>query len=99
MLDRNIGLTGPEPEKAAQIPAAGEARVECQRTIDQPDHRTDILAEISQHGSRIGESTRVVLPHLERQPREVDAPSAGCLRLFYPTGSDDLQVADCRPRE
>jgi len=30
MCDRKIGLTGPEPEGAAQIPAAGKAWVECQ---------------------------------------------------------------------
>jgi len=45
MLDREIGLAGPEPEKAAYIPAAGEARVERQRSVDQPDHGADILAE------------------------------------------------------
>jgi hypothetical protein len=42
MLDREIGFAGPEPEKAAQIPAAGEARVELERAVDQPDHRTDV---------------------------------------------------------
>jgi hypothetical protein len=49
MLDREIGLTGKGPEKAAYKPAAGEARVEYQRTIDQPDHRTHVLAEVRQH--------------------------------------------------
>jgi len=46
MLDREIGLTGQHPDNAAQIPAAGIARVERERTVDQPDHGTDILAKI-----------------------------------------------------
>ena len=45
MLNREIVLTGPNPEKAAQIPAAREARVERERAVDQPDHGADILAE------------------------------------------------------
>ena len=45
MLDREIVLAGPVPENAAQKPAAGEARVERERAVDQPAHRADILVE------------------------------------------------------
>ncbi len=41
MLDREIGLAGPEPENATHIPAAGEARVERECSVDQPDHGAD----------------------------------------------------------
>ena len=66
MLDREIGLAGKQPEKTAQIPAAGIARVDRERPVDQPDHRTDILAELSQHSRGVGEDAGVVLPRLER---------------------------------
>jgi hypothetical protein len=46
MLDRNIGLTRPDPEHAAGVPSAREARVERQRSVDQCYHCVDVLAEI-----------------------------------------------------
>ena len=61
MLDCEIGLAGPELEKAAHIPAAGEARVQRERPVDQPDHRTDILAECSQHSGGVGEDARIAI--------------------------------------
>src|SRR5260370_22939757 len=98
MLDREIGLTGPEPEKAAHIPAAGKARVECQRSIDQPDHSADILAA-SQHERGVREDARVVLRYLERLPSEIAGLAAGCLPRFAPTVSDDPPGAGRPPRQ
>jgi hypothetical protein len=46
MLDCEIGLPGPHPEMATHKPAAGKARVERQRTVNKPDHGTNILAII-----------------------------------------------------
>src|SRR5438105_1219027 len=97
MLDREIGLTGPEPENAAQIPAVGEARVERQRPVDQPDHRTDVLAEASQHPGGIGEDAWVILPHLKRLPSKIAGLGAGYLRLLGPAVTDEQHVADRRP--
>src|ERR1043166_3131127 len=94
MFDRENVLTGPDPEGAARIPAAGKAWVECQRTVDQPDHRADVLAEIRQQAGGVGEDTGVVLPRLERLSSKVDALAAVCLRLFGPVGSLEVQVAD-----
>ena len=84
MLDREIVLAGPVPENATQKPAAGEARVERERTVDKPDYGTDVLAEMSQNKGRVGEDARVVLRHLERLPSEIDGFAAGCLRLLGP---------------
>src|SRR6516162_10208309 len=99
MLDREIGLTGPEPENAAQIPAAGVARVQRQRTVDQPDHSADILAEIRQHEGGAGEHARVILNGLERLTSEFDCLAAGCLRRFDPAPNDEVHVADRRHRQ
>ena len=97
MLDREIVLTGKDPEKAAHKPAAGEARVERQRTVDQPDHGTDILAELRQHLGGVGEDARVVLRHLERLPSKIAGLAAICLRRFGPAVNDEPHVADRRP--
>src|SRR6516164_3530327 len=97
MLDREVGLTGPDPEHAAPIPAASEARVERQRTIDQPDHGADILAEIRQRLRGIGEGARVVLRHLERLSRKSCGLATVGLRRFGPAVIDQPHVVDRRP--
>src|SRR5216684_2099199 len=99
MLDREIGLAGKYPEKAACIPAASEARVERERTVDQPDHGTDVLAEKSQHEGGVGEDARVVLCHLERLPSKIGGLAAGYFRLFGPAVPDEPQVAHRRPQK
>ena len=99
MLDREIGLAGPEPDNAAQKPAAGEARVERERTVDQPRHGTDILAKSRKHEGGVGEDARVVLARLERLPGKIAGFVASCLRYFGPAFSDEPQVAGCRPGE
>src|SRR5438132_4428180 len=96
MLEREIGLAGIYPEKAAHKPAAGIARVERERTVDQPDHRTDILAEIRQYVGGVGEDARIVLPRLERSPSKINALAAECLRLFGPAVSDQRHVTHRR---
>ena len=88
MLDREVGLTGKHPEKAAHIPAAGVARVERERAVDQPDHGTDIFAEVSQHIGGVDEDARVVLRRLERPPSKLYALATACLRRFCPAVSD-----------
>src|SRR6516164_5587484 len=97
MFEREIGLTGPDPEKAAQIPAAGEARVDHKRTVDQPDHGTDVLAEIGQHEGGVGEDARVVFSDLQGPTCEFDGLATACLRCFDPAVSDEVEMADRRP--
>src|SRR5262249_14860703 len=71
MPDREIGLTGIQPQKATHVPAEGKARVECERTVNQPDRRVDMLPEYSQHFGGMGEDARVVFRPLERLPRKI----------------------------
>ena len=59
-----IGLAGPQPEDAADVPAAREARVERQRAVDQRHHGADVLAEIGQREGGIRQDARVVAGHL-----------------------------------
>src|SRR5260370_23502808 len=97
VVEREIVLTGKYPETAAQIPAAGIARVERERTVHQPDHGADILAQMSQHESGDGEDAGVVLRHLQRLPGEIAALAAGCPRFLDPTVNDEPQMAFPRP--
>ena len=97
MFDRKIELPSVYPDKAAPIPAASEARVERQRSIDQPDHRANILAELSQYQGGVDEDARIVLPHLERPPGKVGALAAIRVWLVGPAITDEPQVADRRP--
>jgi hypothetical protein len=96
MLDRDIGLAGPEPENAAHKPAAGIARVDRERTVDQPHHGGDILAEIRQRESGVGKNARIVVHLLERLPSKIAGLAAGCLRVFGPAFSNELDVAVIR---
>src|SRR6516165_722632 len=59
VFDRDVGLARPSPEDAADVPAAGVARVECQRAVDQPHHSADILAEIGQCLGSIRQDARI----------------------------------------
>src|SRR5580704_10131854 len=97
MLDGEIGLTRPEPENAAQVPAVGEARVERQSPVGQPNHRAYVLAEASEHPGGIGEDARVVLSHLERLPGKVAGLGVSCLRLSGPTVTSAQNMADRCP--
>src|SRR5215471_3764671 len=45
MLDRDVRLARPDPEAAADVPAARIVRVERQGAVDQRNHRADVLAE------------------------------------------------------
>src|SRR5712672_3299163 len=97
MLDREIVLAGPDPDNAAHKPAAGIARVECQRTVDQPDRGGNILAEIRQREGGVGEDARVVVRRLERMPSKVAGLAVGRLQLLGPAFSNELDVAVSRP--
>src|SRR6516225_2238167 len=99
MLNCEIRLTGPDPQKATHIPAASEARVKHERTVNQPDHGLDILAKIPQHESGMDEYAWVVLSHFERLPREFDGLATRCFRLCGPAVSEDSHMTERRPRK
>src|SRR5215813_5164583 len=93
-LDRDVELARPQPEQAADSPAAREARVECQRSVDQRHHRADILVEIGQRLGGIGQDARVVAGHLQGSPGEIGALEAVRCRIFAPTVKKQPNTAD-----
>ena len=84
MLDRDVGLARPQPECAADKPAAREIRVECQRTIDQRHHGADVLAEIGQRLGGVREDAWVVASPLQGSPCEIGALQSVPLPVFAP---------------
>jgi hypothetical protein len=44
MLESEVGLAGKDPQQAAPVPPASEARVEAQAVVHQPDRDIDVLA-------------------------------------------------------
>ena len=65
MLDREIRLAGPQPEKTADVPAARVARIEGESAIDQRDHRIEVFAENGECHCGVGQNTGIVARHLD----------------------------------
>src|SRR6516165_10616 len=99
MLDRQIGLTCPQPEPTANVPAQFEARVQGQRTVDQRHHRVDVFAEISEYGGGKGEDTGVASGHANSLLRQFDGFAAVRLAVFGPSVEIELAMAERRDRE
>jgi hypothetical protein len=72
MLDRAIRLAGPQPEKAADVPAARETGIESEGVINQRDHRINVFAEHGERHCGIGQNARVVPTRLDGPPSKVD---------------------------
>src|SRR6516225_3947290 len=73
VFDRGIELASPTSEGAANVPATSEARVERHRSIGQPNHCADVLAEIGESNGSIGKHIRIVATDLEGPACEIGA--------------------------
>ena len=69
MLDREIGLTSQNPQHAAQLPTASKARIENERTFDQPYSGIDVLPKKSEGETAKCEDIGVVRGEPERPER------------------------------
>src|ERR1700736_3254743 len=99
MLDRDVGLARQQPQVAADIPAAGKARVKRQGTVNQRYHSPNVLAEIRQRHRGIRKDTRVITGHLQSPPGEIGALAAIRLGIIAPTVLAEPKVADGGPGE
>jgi hypothetical protein len=97
MLDYEIGLSGPQPEPATNLPVPSETLVDLQSTIDQRDSGVDILAEVSEDVGGIGEYLRVVASNSKGLPGKIKAVEALRLRELSPTIIVEIEVAPRRP--
>src|SRR5260221_3252342 len=102
MLDRAVWLARPDPEKAANVPAASVVRIKRQGMINQRYHGADVLAEIGQRKGGIRQDPRVVAGYLQGSPREIGALEAIGFPSFAPIVIEQAKTADgskskCRP--
>ena len=99
MLDRDIWLARPQPEDAADVPAARVVRVEREGTINQRHHRADVLAKIGQRFGGIRQDPRIVAGHFQGSPREIGALQTIRLPIFAPTVKKQPKTAERGPGE
>src|SRR5258708_24759401 len=84
MLDREVRQARPSPEYAADEPPMREIWVELQRTIDQSDHRANVLTERGQCEGGIRQDVRIVAGHFQGPPGEIDALHTVRRRILAP---------------
>jgi len=94
MLDGEIGLTSVQPEPAAQQPAAGEARVQSERSVDHPDRGIDFLAKVPEHMGGVAEDNRIVTGGPKCLPGKIDALATVCFAVDRPTAQIQLKMAN-----
>src|SRR5215471_10798250 len=99
MLDCDIGLAGPKPHDAAVEPAAREARIEQQRSVDQRYHGTDILTESGERDRGSRQDSGIVASHFERSPSELRALPTIRLPIFAAIVIQQPATAECREGE
>ena len=93
------GLARPNPERAADVSAAGVVRVERQCAIHQPHHGADVPAERGLRQGGIRHGARVVAGHFEGPPREIGALPAVRRGIFAPTVKKEPMTAEPGPGE
>src|SRR4029077_10686678 len=93
MLDRDIELARPYPERAADRPATGVVWVECQCTVNQCHHGADVLAEIRQCMGGSYQDRRVVAGHFQSSPREIKTLQTVPSRIFTPAVPNEPKSA------
>src|ERR1700745_1641462 len=76
VLDREIELSRKHPEHPTPIPTASKDRVEDERTVDQIDGNTSILAKISERTPAKGQDIGVVRGEAERPASQIDTFAA-----------------------
>jgi hypothetical protein len=84
MLEREIGLTGKEPEQTAPVATGVETRVAAQAMVDQPDRDIDVLAELSEDEGSEGEDVRVVRAGPKCLSGKIDTRVPGRLQIIGP---------------
>ena len=84
MGDRYIGVSRPQSEPPAPLPAVCEARVDLQRPVDQGYGGVNVLTELTKGISSPGKSARVVVTVAKRLLGTLDAFSATCIRVMRP---------------
>src|SRR5262245_5412697 len=85
MLNRKIGVSGPQPKPSALNPAKCEAWIEVQSAINQGDGWIDVRLEIAEDLSGVAEDIGIVASSPKRAASKIDAILAVPLPILAPT--------------
>jgi len=99
MLDRDILVTGPQPQPPAYSPAAGEARIEVEGAVNQRDCWLDVLSKISEDRSDIGDRARIAGRGLQRAVGVGECRAAMRPWVSYSANGAEMMMADRSSRE
>src|SRR5438477_2210267 len=81
------------------MPPARKAWIERHDAVRQRHHGADILAEIAQHVSGIGQDARVIAGGFQRSPREIGTLTPIRVRIFAAIVQKQPNAAECGPSE
>ena len=95
MLDRNVGLTRPDPERATDAPSARKTRIQRECTIDERRHAPDVFAQIGRRRGNIHQYARVVRGHFQGPACEIEALGRVRIRIFTATVAYQHRTTDC----
>ena len=99
MLDRNVGLTRPDPERATDAPSARKTRIQRECTIDERRHAPDVFAQIGRRHGNIHQYARIVTGHFQGPAREIEAFTPVQIRIFTATVAHQHSTTNCSERE
>jgi len=99
MVDRNIGLTGEQPQKGTPKPPVGKTGPRDERSIHQAYGGIDVLAKIAEQISAAGEEVRVVCRDSQRAPRQIQPRVTVRLPVIRPAVEIELGMAMRRQSE
>src|ERR1700720_2547132 len=96
MLDRGIGLPGPQPKPATVLPTPSETLVNLQRAIGERHSGVDVFPKVPERVGGCGEHFWVVASGPQSPPSKIDASAAARLRELGPTVNMQVVMAPRR---
>ena len=94
MLDCTLSFACKQPQSAADIPATCMARVEPQCTVDDCDHRSDVLPEPAEGKCRVSQCPGVVAGHAQRTMTKIHALPAVRIWILARSVCAEAEAAD-----
>src|SRR5271168_4773510 len=92
MLDREIGVPGPQSQPTAVDPAAGIARIELDATIDQCGRRIEIPAGVAERVGSPAKGIWVVASAAQCALGKIDGAPAVQLGIIGPAADVEMSV-------
>ena len=98
VLQGGVGLARPQPEDAADVPTARVVRVVRQGTVDQRQHRANILTQRGERQGGMRQDARVLAGYFQGSPGKINTPSIGPPRGLRSDNRISAGYSRMRPR-